>query len=179
MTKVQYQKMCYDVFNNDRWYRPISAYMVAQFPGQFKALLGVAFNNDLIDQDTYSFLNVQFPHDTTFYAIPKIHKKKANPLGRPIVSGIEAFTENSSRYVDFFLNVTGLPSYVRDTLDLLTHIEGLVVPPDALLVTVDVEALYSSIPQQQGIGVVKTFLMEQEQTVWQFNEFHLKLQFSS
>lgn len=40
-------------------------------------------------------------------------------------------------------HVTSLPFYIKDTLDLLKHIEGCTVPPDALLVTLNVEALYS------------------------------------
>lgn len=62
--------------------------------------------------------------------------------------------------------VIRLPSYMCDTLDLLKQIEVVSVPPNALLMTIDVEALYSSISQERGIGVVKTFLKEQNQVQW-------------
>lgn len=47
------------------------------------------------------------------------------------------------------------------------------VCPDALLIAIDIEALYSSIPHKQGIGVVKAFLQEQDPTTWPFNVFIL------
>lgn len=48
-------------------------------------------------------------------------------------------------------HVIGLPSYVRDASDLLKSLDGLSIPPDALLVTIDVEALLSSIPHEIGL----------------------------
>lgn len=36
-------------------------------------------------------------------------------------------------------HVIRLPSYTKDTLNLFKQIEGLVVPPDALLLTLDVK----------------------------------------
>lgn len=91
------------------------------------------------------------------------------------MSAIGSLTENASRFVDFFLtpHVRQLP-YVRDTLDLLKQIEGVAVPPDALLVTLDVEALYSSIPHEQGVRMVRSFLMEENHHARLFNDFVLK-----
>lgn len=72
-------------------------------------------------------------------------------------------------------HVMGLSSYTRDTLDLLKKIEGMVFPPDALLMTLDVESLYLSIPQEQGVGKVCTVLYEEPHTKWNYNEFILTL----
>lgn len=109
-------------------------------------------------------MNVRNPRLAKFYALPKIHKHPSLPPGTPIVSGIGSLTESASRFVDsiLMLHVLDLPSYTRDTLDLLKQIEDMVVPPDALLVTLDVETLYSSIPHEQGIQTVCTFLREQD-----------------
>lgn len=41
--------------------------------------------------------------------------------------------------------------YVRDTLHLLTLLHDLVVPQQTLLLTLDIEALYSAIPQNKGL----------------------------
>lgn len=37
---------------------------------------------------------------TTFYALPKTHKSLNNPIGRPIVSGVESLTKRASRVLD-------------------------------------------------------------------------------
>ena len=68
-------------------------------------------------------------------------------------------------------HVTCLPSYIWDTQDLLRHIEGTHVPLDALLVAVDIEALYSSIPHERGIWVIECFLREQDHTTWSHKVF--------
>lgn len=93
------------------------------------------------------------------------------------MSGIGSLTENASRLVDSILmpHVLSLPSYIRDTSDLLKHIEGMVVPPDALLVTLDVKALYLSIPHERGIRTARTFLREQTHHCWEYCEFILDL----
>lgn len=56
--------------------------------------------------------------------------------------------------------VTNLSSYIRDTAHLLQNLEGLSVPLDSILVTVDIEALYSSIPHTKGIEVIKHFISQ-------------------
>lgn len=45
----------------------------------------------------------------------------------------------------------GLLSYLKDILELLKVIEGLTIPPGAILVAIDIEVLYFSIPHQKGI----------------------------
>ena len=169
-TYGQYEKMCYDILNNQEWYRPITQELIDQFKLEFKILIYSAFTDALIDKQTYEFLNIPFPREPIFYSIPKIHKNKQNPPGRPIISGIGSITENTSRFVDFFLmpHVMSLPSYVKDTIDLLRKLDGLTISKDALFVTIDVEALYSSIPHDKGLKTVGTFLMEIDHREWKF-----------
>lgn len=49
------------------------------------------------------------------------------------------------------------------------------VPTGALLLTLDVEALYSSIPHGRGVGKAWTFLRELDHTQWKYSEFALRL----
>lgn len=106
-----------------------------------------------------------------------MHKSPSQPPRRPIVSGIGSLTDNASKFVDSFLlpHVLGLPSHIRDTSDLLRHIEGIQVPRDSLLVAIDVESLYSSIPHKKRVVTARLFLMEQEHTSWPLNKFILQL----
>ncbi|KAM5158158.1 LOW QUALITY PROTEIN: uncharacterized protein ACMZJ9_009403 [Mantella aurantiaca] len=60
-----------------------------------------------------------------------------------------------------------------DTMDMLRVINGLHVPRDAVLVTIDVEALYSSIPHDLGLKAVKKFLKEMGQAWEPYNSFVL------
>lgn len=112
-----------------------------------------------------------------FYALPKLHKKVYPPPGRPIVSGIRGPTERIGTFVDDALrpHVTSLPSYLRDTLQLLQNLDDLSVPPETILVTLDIEALYSSIPHRKGLQIIGKFLSEQGSTAVPLNDFTLEL----
>ena len=61
--------------------------------------------DDEIDQQAYSYLLPRRSRPARFYILPKIHKNKQNPPGRPIVSANSHSTENISQFVDSHLNV--------------------------------------------------------------------------
>lgn len=86
---------------------------------------------DYISNDTAKFLIVEFPRIPTFYLLPKIHKSDYPPKGRPIVAAQQSLLENISKYVDFFLQpfVKKTRTYIQDTRDFISKIEGLVIPP--------------------------------------------------
>lgn len=129
-----------------------------------------------LPDDTYEHLRPRNNAPGTFYLLPKIHKlknlKPCNPSrldcqvdlnetkipGRPICSSIGTVTERISAYVDTILKpvATNVHSYVKDTGDFLEKISAL--PPlkdNAILVTIDVSALYTSIPHREGIAACR------------------------
>ena len=85
------------------------------------------------------------------------------PPLRPLISGIGCLTENVSAYVDKILQVF-LPvirSYIQDTTKFLSCISRIkYVPHNALIVSMDVKTLYSSIPHSDGIKACKIFMIE-------------------
>ena len=90
-----------------------------------------------------------------FYISPKIHKE-INP-GRPVINSINCYTFEISRFVDHHFQplVREIPSYIKDTIDFINKINSFPVPPDSLLVTMDVKSRYTSIPNNEGIPSVK------------------------
>ena len=75
----------------------------------------------------YSYLLPRLSRPARFYILPKIHKNKQNPPGRPIVFANSHPTENISQFVDSHLNplVPKLPSYVKDTTHFLKKLDDL------------------------------------------------------
>ena len=110
------------------------------------------------------------PTDCTpgrFYMIFKVHKPHPPdqlPPGRPIVSGSGGYTENIAKFVDFHAKslVTTIPSYLQDTPDFLRTLDSInkqgTLPPGSILVTVDVAALYTNIPTQEGLTAMQAAL---------------------
>ena len=114
-----------------------------------------------IDISVYDYLTHTPVRTAQFYMLPKIHKKKASPPGRPIVSGNGCPTERISQFVDYFLQpgVKKITSYIQDTTDFLRMLQQLgILPKNTLLVTLDVSSLYTNIPNIEGIEACKTLL---------------------
>ena len=99
-----------------------------------------------------------------FYMLPKIHKMTyptEMPIGRPIVSAISCPTEKISQFLDSIFQpiVSKLPTYVKDTnhaLQILQDVNRNLHIPE-LLFSMDVTALYTSIPHHDGLKAIKHF----------------------
>ena len=132
-------------------------------------------------QDDVLKLIPSHPRPATFSTIPKVHKLRnlvvstcpssnpdnfiieakrmiINPPGRTLVSGIGTLTEYVSAYVDRELQplLANISSYIKDTSDFLNKLSRFDnLPDNTILVTLDVAAIYSSIPHNDGIGACK------------------------
>ena len=95
---------------------------------------------------------LDFPMRTSrFYMLPKIHKGKNPPPGRPIISGNGCPTELISQVVDQFLKDISPRgrSYLKDTTHFLQTIQGLgLLPQGCLLVTLGCNQSIHQYPQQ-------------------------------
>ena len=106
--------------------------------------------------DNLKTTNVKLPH---FYMTPKLHKKDIP--GRPVVSSIDCHTSKLSKLTDHYLQLhaKALPSYVKDSTDFINKLENVKdTSKESILVTLDVKALYTNIPNHEGIEAVKETL---------------------
>ena len=55
-----------------------------------------------------------------------------------------------------------LPSYIRDSADLLNKIKNLQISPRAILASLDVVSLYTNIPHEEGISSVHKATLDSE-----------------
>ncbi|XP_073530808.1 uncharacterized protein [Phyllobates terribilis] len=146
--------------NNTRFYLRLPSDPTQVFSAKLERLLLKAFSMGTINKQEREFMIVRKPSIPTFYILPKVHKNLECPPGRPIVSGIGSICEKACIYIDFFLQplVTSLPSYLRDSSHLIRTLTSLCLPDHFLLITVDVESLYSNIAHKDGIAAVLYFL---------------------
>jgi len=115
-----------------------------------------------LSDKTISILTPKYPRTSTFYTLPKIHKNIRPPPGRPIVASYGCPTERISGYIDDHLQtfVKQLPSYIKNTDDFISKLSNIKQPlaKDIILVTVDVNSLYTNIPHTEGLLAVEHFL---------------------
>ena len=101
-----------------------------------------------------------------FYGLPKIHKE-GMPL-RSIVSSIGAVTYATSKELSRILKplVGRSPYHIQNSQDFIQQIEGIQLQPDQCIVSFDVKALFTSVPIQPGITIIKK-LLEEDQSLQQ------------
>ena len=97
------------------------------------------------------------------YGLPKIHKKDA-PL-RPIVSSIGSVMYNTAKYLATVIGpLAGNTEHdIVNSMDFVQKIRGLEVPPPQKPISYDVSALFTSIPVDKALCVIKKRLEGDEQ----------------
>ncbi|CAJ0957048.1 unnamed protein product [Ranitomeya imitator] len=124
-------------------------------------LLRTYLDNHTIDQNTAKFLSNSNPVIPVFYILPKVHKSLTNPPGRPIVASTDSILSPLSIYLEKILTplVRTTKSFLLDTGHFLSLIrEHDTIPSDSLLVTIDVNSLYTYISHEKGITATRTLL---------------------
>uniref|UniRef100_A0A8C5M1L9 Reverse transcriptase domain-containing protein n=1 Tax=Leptobrachium leishanense TaxID=445787 RepID=A0A8C5M1L9_9ANUR len=173
MSKDQYECMVKTLLDDNKVYVKLPQDPTKRFMGQLGEILIHGYEKGHISEEEYRFLKTDKPVIATFYALPKVHKNLEKPPGRPIVSGIGNLTQNCSQYIDQILQnlVKTLPSYLRDTKQLLQIMNNFTFPKEAWLCSLDVEALYSSIPHMEGLLHMKLALQESGEFTEEFITF--------
>ncbi|CAJ0923305.1 unnamed protein product [Ranitomeya imitator] len=118
-------------------------------------------DNGTIDQQTAKFLSNPHPTTPVFYILPKIHKSLTNPPGCPIVASTDSILSPLSVFLEKILTplIKNNRSFILDTSHFLRVLRPHGnVPPDSLLVTMDVNSLYTSITHEKGIAASKLLL---------------------
>ena len=93
-----------------------------------------------------------------FIIYPKSTRKKNTwgdggliPPGRPKVSDCKSDTYRISKCIDNFLALLAHDSYVRGT----PNFSSINPSPDSILITLDVDSLYTNIDNQDGFEALK------------------------
>lgn len=166
LNRSDYQTECHRQLSNDCFYKKLNGDPTPRFKKEITQLLDTFLDVGEITKKEHAFLTIQHPRIPTFYTLPKVHKDPLNPPGRPIVSGIDSLTSPLSKFVDHFIRpyAEKLPSFIKDTTDMIVLIESLgPIPDDVILATFDVESLYTNVPHEGGLHAVSHFLEQQDQ----------------
>ena len=95
------------------------------------------------------------------YFLHKIHKRLSNVPGRPVITNCQTPTVKVTEFLDNHLQpiMRKVLPYVKDLSDFINTIPIMgSIPDNAILVTADVTALYSSVPHDVGLKASRQIL---------------------
>ena len=111
-----------------------------------------------ISEEKYKKMYPMGAGSPKFYGLPKIHKKET-PL-RPIVSSIGTVSYNTSKELANILKplVGWTPHHLKNTKDFIEQIKDVKLLPDETIISYDIKALFTSVPIQPVINIIKSKL---------------------
>ncbi|XP_078510443.1 uncharacterized protein LOC144770079 [Lissotriton helveticus] len=142
-------------------YRKINKDPTTDLQNELFAIIQKGFDLGFVGPKEFEYLKILHPKVPMFYVLPKIHKDPDHPPGRPIVAGCGSVLEPAAKYVDCFLKefMISVKSYLQDTTDFINKLERIDFCENRdRLVTMDVTALYTQIPQDEAIAVLTHYL---------------------
>ena len=160
MDKSDYIKEGHRQLSDTNFYVKQSENLTHHYSVKIGVILRQMWEDKEIDDNTYDCLYPENCRTSQIYFLPKIHKKLV--VARPIISGNGCPTEQISAFVDEHIKhyVPLLPSYVKDTKDFIKKVEEIPADENLTLATLDVSALYTTIPNKEGKRAVYRTLLE-------------------
>ena len=153
MSTSQYLSLAYNHLNDNKTYQLLDKDPTKEVAQQYTLYLQTCEEEGLISADLHDKLTPP-PEDVRtqrMYFLPKVHK---TPLKlRPILSAINGPTEKASKYINKQLQpyMTQVKPYFKKSADLIEILKTLKIPQHSLLVTLDIESLYTNITHEQAI----------------------------
>jgi hypothetical protein len=93
-----------------------------------------------------------------FYGMPKVHKTPVKM--RPVVSCISSFGSIFSTWLDFKMKslIPLIPSYKKNSSDLVKDLKALHLPPTAKLFTANATSMYTNINTTLGLQAINNLI---------------------
>lgn len=174
MNKEDYLFEGHRQLNNLKHYKPLDKPIFNETAELINGILKDLKEASYISDKQYRFLKPgKNPRPRVFYMLPKIHKPKEKwtvpgkiPAGRPIVSDCSSESENIAAFIDDFIKDKAVkhPAYIKDTYSFVSDINNLEIPKNAILITLDVESMYTNIDHEKGLEAVSQAFKEYEKT---------------
>ena len=160
MDKSDYEKACNTHLANKTFYEEVPSNPTSTYKAKIAETADQMYKDGFIDDFENNMLK-SGDQTPSFYALPKVHKQYVDfPSIRPICSGSDSPTTNSSEFVDTFIKPIAQkqPSYIRDTTDFIHKTKDIATSDSDILVTMDVTSLYTNIDQKEGSNTCEEFL---------------------
>ena len=150
-----YEDKVNDLLSDGKTYSKLNKDPTTTYKNKLLKLLKELKDKGSIDQFLYDKLRPVASVVPCIYGLPKVHK--ANIPVRPIVSSIGSVCYNLARFLADLLSplVGKSPHHIQNSQDFVEQIKDLKLEEDEILISYDVTALFTSVPVDGAIVVVK------------------------
>ena len=147
MDTEEYKRKAKELLSDTNTYKVLKKDPTAVYLKQLNKTIDDLWFDKSITNDVKLKLKPTSTLTPRFYGLPKVHKRD-NPL-RPIVASRGSITYKLARYVaDVLKPLMGKNGYaLKNSADLVDSMKDLVLPEGTVLVSSDVKALFSQVPQ--------------------------------
>ncbi|XP_064393306.1 uncharacterized protein LOC135340830 [Halichondria panicea] len=171
MDTTDYVQQCLLILLDDKVYKRTAEYPTTKITNQLQEVLS-KYHTTLTSTDKrlkrFVLPNKDIFQIPQFYGIPKIHKQfKKLPPVRPIVANCNSPLTPASKLLDHVLQPLAqtYEDYLQNSACLSLILEDLQIPDNALLVAIDVNSLYPSIPQEECLQIIYTEMLSHRYTL--------------
>ena len=156
--KVEYKTKVTEHLNNTNTYSQIDDIPIKSLQRRVNYELMKLKNQHKISEDQYKFIRCNKEVVPKFYATIKTHKENL-PI-RPIVAFNDSPTYGLAKFLsDILMPLTDLaPQKLKNSYQIKDTLKDITVPPNFVLVSFDVKALFTSIPIDFAIGAIEEAL---------------------
>jgi len=159
LNRSTYKEKCDQLLKDTKTYKKLKRDPTQIYKKQLIEVLHDLQKKGKVDKPTYHKIYPTTETPPKFYGLPKIHKKD-NPL-RPIVSSVDSITYTCARFVADILSplVGKSEHHVKNSQEFAKVITDKTVQPDEKLVSYDVSALFTSVPVDKALEVIRERLV--------------------
>jgi hypothetical protein len=164
MRKDNYIREAHRQLSNLKHYRKLDEPLWQNNCDKFNGILQEMADKKAITKKQFKYLTAKRDSNPrTFYLLPKIHKPIESwsdpmiPPGRPIISDCGSESYRISEIIDYHLQPIANRhfSFLNNTEDFLSEVSKISVPPNSLLITLDIDAMYTNIDIERGLTSVR------------------------
>ena len=165
MDKEEYIKKSEELLKQPT-YKEITTDPTTKYKSRLINLLKSIKAEGVINTTTYKRLYPTGAGSHKYYGLPKIqvYLFKGVPL-RPIISSRGSVTYETAKELAKILKplVGSSPHHVQNNKDFIDSIKAIRIKPDECIMSYDVSALFTSIPTEPAINMIKKHLEEDKE----------------
>lgn len=176
-SKEQYLTKLNRQLQDETTYTRLLGNPTIKYKKQLEAIVNLGMKKNILNSKEIKYLVPEACRIPIIYTVPKIHKNKENPPGKPIVNSIDSLTSRMGQYIDYFIQpaVQQTQAYLKDTKHILQLLDTVpVLEGRTLLATADVTSLYTIVQHHDAISATKWLLRKYSTLICKQRKYLMK-----